>query len=193
MYTYNYIYRGIAHHHRHWFGGILLLGLANVAQANEKHIVIKGDTLWDIAKTVSGNSTDWPKIWKINSFIVDPNKIYPNQTLMLPGHSDKSAVTSSAKNHSKKNHVNDAPVTNMTRRNSGNDAFNTGKSERFKSMDEPYSYGVSKKHGKVIIPKGTGFVVVDVKSLNTDLRNTQSLGKSIYIDKSLFTTDQKGH
>ncbi len=64
----------------------LLLTSVAFAQAREmkEHKVIKGDTLWDIANAELNNSLLWPKIWKENTWIKDPDKIYPNQVVKIP-------------------------------------------------------------------------------------------------------------
>ncbi len=49
----------------------------------ETYIVKKGDTLWDISERFLGNPFDWPEVWKKNEFIVNPDLIYPGQTIGL--------------------------------------------------------------------------------------------------------------
>lgn len=48
------------------------------------YTIIEGDTLWDI----SGNELDdpflWPKIWKENPEIKNPDRIYPDQQIRIP-------------------------------------------------------------------------------------------------------------
>lgn len=64
----------------------LLLTSAAFAQTREmkEHKVIKGDTLWDIANAELKNPFFWPKIWKENTWIKNPNRIYPNQIVKIP-------------------------------------------------------------------------------------------------------------
>ncbi|NTW76606.1 MAG: LysM peptidoglycan-binding domain-containing protein, partial [Syntrophaceae bacterium] len=70
------------------FAFIVFLFLTSVtfAQTREmnEHKVIKGDTLWDIADAELKNSFLWPKIWKENTWIKNPDKIYPNQIIKIP-------------------------------------------------------------------------------------------------------------
>lgn len=56
------------------------------AQTREmkEHKVTKGDTLWDIADAELKNAFLWPKIWKENTWIKNPDKIYPNQVIRIP-------------------------------------------------------------------------------------------------------------
>ncbi len=50
------------------------------------HVVRRGDTLWDLAQEYLANPFDWPRIYDLNTGIVqDPHWIYPNQELVLPG------------------------------------------------------------------------------------------------------------
>ena len=47
------------------------------------YVVRRGDTLWDISKRFYGNPLLWPRLWELNSFIDNPNLIYPGQVLSL--------------------------------------------------------------------------------------------------------------
>jgi LysM repeat protein len=55
------------------------------APADDTYVVKKGDTLWDIAKQLYSDPLYWQQIWNRNSFIANPNRIFPGDTLMLPG------------------------------------------------------------------------------------------------------------
>ena len=64
----------------------LLLPLITFAQTDEikKYKIIKGDTLWDISERDLEDPFLWPEIWKENSWIVNPDLIYPNQIIKIP-------------------------------------------------------------------------------------------------------------
>lgn len=47
------------------------------------HIIQKGDTLWDLAEQYFNNPRLWPSIYQANSYIQDPNLIYPGDPLRL--------------------------------------------------------------------------------------------------------------
>ncbi len=52
------------------------------AQAPEAHVVIAGDTLWDIAEKFLQNPWCWPNVWEQNrQSVSNPHKIYPGQTI----------------------------------------------------------------------------------------------------------------
>ncbi len=53
-------------------------------QQIKEYKVIKGDTLWGIAKKELNDSFLWPKIWKENTSISNPDRLYPGETIRIP-------------------------------------------------------------------------------------------------------------
>jgi len=47
------------------------------------HIIVKGDTLWDLAGHYLNNPLLWPQIWEENKYITDAHWIYPGDPLIL--------------------------------------------------------------------------------------------------------------
>jgi LysM repeat protein len=54
------------------------------AAADGTYTIRKRDTLWDISKARLSDPFAWPRIWKDNPFIHDPDLIYPGQVIKLP-------------------------------------------------------------------------------------------------------------
>jgi len=50
-----------------------------------EHLVVQGNTLWDLAQQFYGNPFDWRRIWEANRDRVEnPDLIYPGQVLFIP-------------------------------------------------------------------------------------------------------------
>lgn len=48
------------------------------------YTITKGDTLWDISSKELKDSFLWPKVWKENPEIKNPDRIYPGQKIKIP-------------------------------------------------------------------------------------------------------------
>ena len=67
--------------------------VAAIAAASASYRVVSGDTLFGIAGRYG---TTWPTIWHANDFISNPDLIYPDQVLTIPGASASSAPAPAA-------------------------------------------------------------------------------------------------
>jgi hypothetical protein len=47
------------------------------------HIVVRGDTLWDLAAQYLGDPYLWPQIWERNPYIKDSHWIYPGDPIVI--------------------------------------------------------------------------------------------------------------
>ncbi len=61
------------------------------ADQDATYIIKKGDTLWDLAFQFLGDPFQWQRIWQLNSYISNPDLIYPGNQLQIPGRSAQFA------------------------------------------------------------------------------------------------------
>jgi len=47
------------------------------------HVIVKGDTLWDLAQHYLGDPFLWPQIWERNPYIKDSHWIYPGDPVVI--------------------------------------------------------------------------------------------------------------
>ncbi|MEM7416410.1 MAG: LysM peptidoglycan-binding domain-containing protein [Gemmatimonadota bacterium] len=66
---------------------VLILPTFALAQEPQgTHTVVDDDTLWDLAQQYYSNPFEWRTIWNANQGVVeDPNWIYPDEVLVIPG------------------------------------------------------------------------------------------------------------
>ncbi len=67
---------------------LFLLSLTSFTNAQtgdyREYTIEKGDTLWDISNKELQDPFLWPKVWKENPAISNPDKIYPGQSIRVP-------------------------------------------------------------------------------------------------------------
>jgi hypothetical protein len=56
----------------------------SIPEGTAYYVVVRGDTLWDIAAKFLENPYLWPQIWDQNKYIRDAHWIYPGDPLVLP-------------------------------------------------------------------------------------------------------------
>ena len=56
----------------------------SIGEGQAYHIVVSGDTLWDIAGRYLGNPYLWPQIWEANGYVKKARLIYPGDPIFLP-------------------------------------------------------------------------------------------------------------
>ena len=54
-------------------------------QGSTIHVIVAGDTLWDLSGKYLENPWLWPQIWEVNQYVTDSHWIYPGDPLLIPG------------------------------------------------------------------------------------------------------------
>jgi len=65
-------------------GATALADVLKIPDTAEVHVVVKGDTLWDIATAYLEDPFMWPKIWRDNEQVLNPDLIYPGGHIRIP-------------------------------------------------------------------------------------------------------------
>ncbi len=71
------------------FGLMLFCGLATAEPVAlnpahpDRYVVVRGDTLWDIAARFLRDPWRWPDVWQVNPQVENPHLIYPGDILVL--------------------------------------------------------------------------------------------------------------
>jgi Uncharacterized protein containing LysM domain len=62
---------------------------------SKSYTIVKGDTLWALAKRFYNNAYLWPQLWEANTYITDAHWIYPGDPLLVQGEASGAAVSTS--------------------------------------------------------------------------------------------------
>lgn len=66
-------------------------GKAPEEEGVRTYVIVKHDTLWDISKRFLRNPFKWPRIWKLNPYIKNPDLIYPGDTVKIMAVEEEAA------------------------------------------------------------------------------------------------------
>lgn len=55
------------------------------SQEGQAYTILKGDTLWDLSAKFYRDPWLWKRIWKANQYVVNPDLIFYDKTLSIPG------------------------------------------------------------------------------------------------------------
>lgn len=69
-----------------------MLSLDDLDNGPGKYIVKKGDTLWDISSDKIEDNFLWPKLWKFNPQVKNPDLIYPGDIITIPSREELMGV-----------------------------------------------------------------------------------------------------
>jgi hypothetical protein len=65
-----------------------ILALGDDEDGREEYVVKKGDTLWDISEDKLADNFLWPKLWKFNPQVRNPDLIFPGDIILIPSEED---------------------------------------------------------------------------------------------------------
>jgi hypothetical protein len=63
--------------------GIFLMDPSMIGAQTRTHLVVRGDTLWDICEKYYGDPDLWPKLWEMNPFVTNPHLLSPGDVIAL--------------------------------------------------------------------------------------------------------------
>lgn len=63
--------------------GFVLMAPAMTGAQPRTHLVVRGDTLWDICEKYYGDPDLWPKLWEMNPFVTNPHLLSPGDVITL--------------------------------------------------------------------------------------------------------------
>ena len=63
--------------------GFFLTASPKIWAQTRTHVVVRGDTLWDICEKYYGDPELWPKLWEMNPFVTNPHLLKPGDVITL--------------------------------------------------------------------------------------------------------------
>ncbi len=63
--------------------GFFLMEPSIAGAQKRTHLVVRGDTLWDICEKYYGDPDLWPKLWEMNPFVTNPHLLSPGDVIAL--------------------------------------------------------------------------------------------------------------
>lgn len=70
-----------------------ILSLNDLDKGPGEYIVKEGDTLWDISSDKIEDNFLWPKLWKFNPQVKNPDLIYPGDIITIPSREELMGVS----------------------------------------------------------------------------------------------------
>jgi len=154
--------------------GALAVGVAE----GTTHLVVKGDTLWDITGHYLGNPFQWPTIWKQNPQIRNAHWIYPGDTVHLDANGQP--VTQA-------NGWSDTGAPSSESSTSGSDplsGFQASPANQKITMVDSNANGID-----LLIPPSTSFLNEQLVYLAPVLVPTSQTGKPGFMGKIVWDVD----
>lgn len=72
-----------------------VLSLGEEENGSRTYVVKKGDTLWDVSSDKLEDNFLWPKLWKFNPQVKNPDLIYPGDILRIPSREELRSLAKS--------------------------------------------------------------------------------------------------
>jgi hypothetical protein len=113
-------------------------GDAIVQPGTETHVVVPGDTLWDLTAKYLNNPWYWPKVWAYNPQLSNPHFIYPGTVVrFIPGGEETPArIEASSSREIPPDEQESAPVAMPSHQGKGNEVTVSG--------NRPLTYNASR-------------------------------------------------
>jgi hypothetical protein len=73
--------------------GLLITNVNAADDGSRDHIIIKGDTLWDISDSELNEPMLWPRLWHVNPQVENPDLIYPGTRIWIPTREELMRLT----------------------------------------------------------------------------------------------------